>query len=141
MSLSNLPAKRDKSISSSRSGNQGLTCFSLPAFGNLLLQNSKRFEWKLVNLFGKCSYFFFLFLSFYYWTIVWIITHTETLSSFQQLLSNTNFLSSFCAFLQSCLPPLLHSLINLFPNLSTSTLPLFLTTVNLIITCFKSKNF
>lgn len=78
LSLSNLPAKRDKSCSSSRSGNQGLTCFPLPAFGNLLFQNTKRFEWKWVNLFGKRPYIFFLLLSFYYWTIVWIITQTET---------------------------------------------------------------
>lgn len=109
LSLSNLPAKRDKSISSSRTGNQGLTWFSFPAFGDFLetfgeiwrlhSQSAKRFEWKSANVFANILIFLSTFLWFWiYWTIVWGIIHWNLISSFQQLLFNTN-LMCFSSFL------------------------------------------
>lgn len=133
LSLSNLPAKRGKSIWSSEEGrteNEGCTVILVLHLESSIYKGQKRrFERKLENFFDKVLSFFFGSGR----TIVYSITHnTSDVETLSPLLSSYFFFNTLFSILFSCLfsswlPPSLGSLINLFLNLSIS----IFTTVNL----------
>lgn len=142
MSVSNLPAREDKTIWSSeegRTGNEGLTRILFPSFGLRHLKRTKKkkittFEWKL----EICLTRFFYFFSSLSLRCP-IRPQRSVLSTCNVRPAETLALHSpaLILVLDFFLPPSLthpfplSSLINLFLNLSTCILSLFLSPVNL----------